>query len=208
MKKENLREVLLQICTNTGYKISKNFSGITLEMLIDGYLAGNVVIYVRDKTGCAKQTVTNAIKNTFTDKETGNFSTIQWLLSKVGCKHCASCGTIKPLEDFYPNASKYDGYGDYCSACSRAARIATYNKDPSKELAKNTTRKRLVSEKQTPSWADQDKILEIYRNRPEGYHVDHILPLNGKLVCGLHVENNLQYLTVEENLRKKNKFTP
>lgn len=208
MKAENLREVLLQICDSFGYKISRNFSGITLEMLIDGYLAGSVITYVRDKTGCAKQTVTNAIKNTFVDKKTGNFSTIQWLLSKVDCKHCASCGTIKPLEDFYPNASKYDGYADYCSTCSRGARIATYNKDPNKEIIKNTARKRLVSEKQTPAWADQIKILEIYRSRPEGYHVDHIIPLNGKLVCGLHVENNLQYLTVEENLRKKNKFTP
>lgn len=57
----------------------------------------------------------------------------------------------------------------------------------------------------TPSWANLDIIKEIYRNA-EGMHVDHIIPLQGELVCGLHVESNLQYLTPEENLAKGNKF--
>jgi hypothetical protein len=58
----------------------------------------------------------------------------------------------------------------------------------------------------TPSWANLALIKEIYANA-EGMHVDHIIPLQGELVCGLHVENNLQYLTPEENLAKSNKFT-
>lgn len=57
----------------------------------------------------------------------------------------------------------------------------------------------------TPKWADLDKIKSIYENRPEGHHVDHIIPLKGKNVCGLHVSWNLQYLTIEENLKKNNK---
>jgi hypothetical protein len=60
--------------------------------------------------------------------------------------------------------------------------------------------------KATPKWADLDKIKEIYRNRPEGYHVDHIIPLVSSRVCGLHVEHNLQYLPASENIRKKNNF--
>jgi len=60
--------------------------------------------------------------------------------------------------------------------------------------------------KATPRWANLEKIKEIYLNRPIGYHVDHIIPLINKNVCGLHVECNLQYLTASENQKKSNKF--
>jgi hypothetical protein len=57
----------------------------------------------------------------------------------------------------------------------------------------------------TPKWSDLDKIKEIYMKCPEGLVVDHIMPLQGESLCGLHVSWNLQYLTPSENSRKKNK---
>lgn len=68
--------------------------------------------------------------------------------------------------------------------------------------------KRAKKFKATPPWADLERIKEIYRNRPEGHHVDHIVPLNSPLVCGLHCEDNLQYLPARANMSKRNKLLP
>lgn len=70
-------------------------------------------------------------------------------------------------------------------------------------------KRRAVRQKALPPWADMQAIRQIYREAKKlGMHVDHIIPLRGKLVCGLHVENNLQLLTREENTRKRNHFNP
>lgn len=58
----------------------------------------------------------------------------------------------------------------------------------------------------TPKWADRQAIKDFYLNRPNGMTIDHIVPLRGKNVCGLHVRSNLQYLTGVENSKKGNAF--
>lgn len=71
--------------------------------------------------------------------------------------------------------------------------------------------------RRTPPWltkAHYAEIDEMYRfakvmERISGqkYHVDHITPLQGKTVSGLHVPWNLQALPAVENQRKSNTFT-
>lgn len=69
--------------------------------------------------------------------------------------------------------------------------------------------------KRTPGWADLEKIKQVYAHARvmtemlgEPWHVDHVLPLQGRFVSGLHVHNNLQILPGEENVRKGNRFIP
>jgi hypothetical protein len=64
-----------------------------------------------------------------------------------------------------------------------------------------------------PQWANSKEIAKFYtlakaieKYTGEKYHVDHIVPLRGKYVSGLHVPENLCILPASENLRKSNKW--
>ena len=63
--------------------------------------------------------------------------------------------------------------------------------------------------KAMPKWLSREQVEEIwniYKHRPHGHHVDHIIPLQSDLVCGLHVPWNLQYLLERENMAKGSKL--
>lgn len=74
------------------------------------------------------------------------------------------------------------------------------------------TRKRQCAQLlRAPSWVDTIALAAVYERAAKitqatgiRHHVDHIFPLRGKTVSGLHVPSNLQILTDVENLRKAN----
>ncbi len=125
------------------------------------------------------------------------------------------------------NKSQYDSDIEHHLARAKSYRKA--NPEKVKEASRRwelnnpekhrTTKRRLHAKRRAikkhalPAWANQTKIAEFYKEavRLTGvtgikYHVDHIVPLLGKNVCGLHVEGNLQVITAEENIRKNNRF--
>jgi len=77
------------------------------------------------------------------------------------------------------------------------------------------TRKYQLRKKQAcPEWADHDAITAVYVEAARltletgiPHEVDHIIPLNGRTVSGLHVACNLRVVPAAENRRKSNKVT-
>lgn len=133
----------------------------------------------------------------------------------VSTRNCAECNRMRgrienmtPVERNYRAAcAKVWYYTNHEKAreLNCKARRAFYRRNSIKINSESMYFLQL-RKKATPLWANKAAIIEFYKNRPEGYEVDHIIPLQGQTVCGLHVENNLQYLTKLENRQKGNRF--
>lgn len=136
-----------------------------------------------------------------------------YLRRKCGLKVCSHCRKIFKLEEISwwrckecnliwqrENPERYKQYKKELYLSQRDTQ--QYKNIRKAEEAKRRARKL----KRTPNWSNLQKIQEIYNNCPKGYHVDHIIPLKGEKVSGLHVEDNLQYLPATENIQKGNKY--
>ena len=85
-------------------------------------------------------------------------------------------------------------------------------RNPGKATAESRARD-LSKKKRTPKWADLESVAKLYelastmtRKTGEPWHVDHIIPLHGRTVSGLHVHGNLRVVRRFENLTKSNKW--
>jgi hypothetical protein len=96
------------------------------------------------------------------------------------------------------------------------AQNLSWRQENSERLAAYTARYRAAQDKRTPKWLtekDYKKIEQIYIKARKleqktgiQHHVDHIIPMRGKLVSGLHVPANLRVVTAKENLSKNNQY--
>lgn len=102
--------------------------------------------------------------------------------------------------------------GNKPALAAKHAEWARNNKD--KRRATSAKRK-AAKLRATPTWSDLGAISAIYaqamaeqEETGQRKHVDHIVPLQSKIVCGLHVPANLQILDGAENEGKRNRWWP
>lgn len=95
-------------------------------------------------------------------------------------------------------------------------RVRKWKKTNRAAVAAANAIRRANRTKRTPKWLTKDQKRAMRKLYDEAarltrvtgvkWHVDHIVPLMGQTVCGLHVPWNLQLLTAAENSSKGNRF--
>jgi len=134
---------------------------------------------------------------------------------KIGYKsHCTSCRT---LADKNKQKTRNDKYYSINSDKVKQ-KAAIWGKNNPHKLAARDAKRRSAKLQRSPTWLSKDDLwliqqayeLAELRTRLFGmaWHVDHIIPLQGKLVSGLHVPTNLQVIPGIENCKKSNAYQP
>ena len=137
---------------------------------------------------------------------------------------CRVCSTEKPITEFVKNGTYHRHECKACRAMEKVAhparhKGATRKRYYASHAGRRTSRRamdRCTKLQRTPPWLTAEHradIRRIYRaaadlsaTTGEAYQVDHIVPLRGEKVSGLHVPWNLQVLIASENLAKSNKY--
>lgn len=142
-------------------------------------------------------------------------------------KKCKVCLEVKELNNYYKNKTYTSGYCTKCKDCHKKQQRVGYNKYKEERDFKNKlwaannkeasraikAKYRAAKRKAVPTWANLEDIKYYYEAAElytimSGieYQVDHIVPLQSKLACGLHCQFNLQLLTKTENVSKQNRY--
>ena len=198
--------------------VVKSKRGNTPEILLEDFVCSVIYDKVTSKTAklylnISEQTFNRLVKRLFPTVvlQGGGDTWYFYLLSLIEYKWCNYCNLIKPMNDMASGKS-------ICKTCSheyntsdsrrilnREAQLRFYYNNTDYFLEKSA-RYRATKLQACPAWVSIEELQKIYDKRPKGYHVDHIVPLQGENVGGLHVPWNLQYLLPQDNLKKGNKY--
>jgi hypothetical protein len=149
---------------------------------------------------------------------------------------CSKCGVVFPhTEEFFQlirlkrkGKDDWVGFSAECRECRKNRFRDFYNENreeqitraceyakanPEKRNARNMARYAATIAPQMPTWADQRKIETIYAiadfltdRTGIDHQVDHVYPLKGKTMCGLHTHHNMRVITALDNQRKGNRI--
>jgi len=133
--------------------------------------------------------------------------------SKCGyTKRCNSCISKKYIEKKSSwDSAYYEKNSERFKESSK-----DYRQNNPHKIRRFSADRRARELKATPKWLTKehfkliDEVYKVAQIKSEqtglSYHVDHIVPLKGKTVTGLHVPWNLRVITAEENIKKSNKL--
>jgi hypothetical protein len=120
-------------------------------------------------------------------------------------KTCSRCNIEKPLDAYYQRHTTKDRLCSWCKDCHKKRVKENQWKRP-QNVGIHTSR--------VPSWLTKDDWMAIAGIYETAKHltktlgvqmvVDHIIPLRGENVSGLHVPSNLQVISASENSSKRN----
>ncbi len=183
------------------------------------YFEGKSVYEVAKELGISKSTVhrvvasANAVRPKKGSKNPAVAVARRKSVTINGKKLCTGCNEFKDTDKFSPFKDSLDGLRPRCHKCTEI-QSNKWRKTPA-GAAYHKLKMRAYSKRvrqATPQWVDKSACNEIYKEairkqEQEGitYEVDHIVPIRGKDVSGLHVPWNLQVLPAVLNARKSNK---
>jgi hypothetical protein len=141
-------------------------------------------------------------------------------LRRVSDRVCTECDKVAKAmrrttsENEQVKSTRRASYQKHKEAALLAKKLYRAN-NKGKINALCAARKKVVKQR-TPNWLtsfDRLKIKCLYQlaamytqENAESWHVDHVIPLQGANVSGLHVPNNLRVIRGIDNIQKKNKY--
>lgn len=128
---------------------------------------------------------------------------------RVTKRRCIECERLELRIAYRANPGKrrqkYKAWRD-CNLTYNRNRVRKWKKTHPQSVSFLFHKRKAAKLQATPPWVDLDAIRRIYELCPLGLVVDHVIPLQSPVVCGLHVAWNLQYLTPKENQEKGNRL--
>ncbi len=145
-------------------------------------------------------------------------------------KLCTKCIKTKLVADFRIHSKSPDGLHSWCKQCNneygaqyrktrperKRADQALYRKRHPGKIRADNAKRDLTQAKRTPKWLKPldfvhirlfyDAAEAITKETGIKFEVDHIIPLRGKTISGLHVPSNLQVLSAKDNAKKSNRY--